>query len=486
MGWFENYSTILIFNYLILLIIYNNFPINMDVQGIPSLSDLTQPEQLRQFSQSFLHYFLLLTVIVVVFGIVLSLFNFGLRNNQGERDNILNHWIENYQYLIRGWQQAILVVTIIIIGYYLCSTLAIRYHFWEQAKIQKISITVAGSRLEQVAPKLRYQIQEPYSFYSQIGGNLTKIEEIRPVDRYLSLTKSDIKVTIDQFRNPQTDQENYTVNFEGVYQATNSLQETKDLYFEVNPPSDYILLQGFRVERGGKKIEPENPGNYSFLTTLKPNQSQNFRVSYQAQGSPKWVYNAQGEILNNFRLVAIANFSLADFASGIQPTNITDNDGGTTFTWEFNDNVSVQNPFGVFTATESVKNTGVIPRLLILAPAIFLWWLLLLYLSFPLIPKEIAMVAGIYFASILALTYSSRITDIYGSWAIISLILLCLIWGLGKNKQEKAATIICTISGLIIPVIGFLVPYTGITLSIAGLLSVTWLVIINWYMENRQ
>lgn len=453
----------------------------MDVQGIPRLPDLTQPEQLQQFSESFLKYFLILTIIVIVFGIVLSLFNFGLRNNQEERNNLVNNLLQNYSYLIQGWQKVILVISIVIFGFFLCSTLAIRYHFWEQAKIEKITASVAGSRLEQIAPKIRYQIEEAYSFYSQIGENLTKIEEIRQIDRYLSLNKSEIQVTIDQFQNPQTEQNNYKVNFEGVYQVKNTLTEIEDLYFEVNPPSDYTLLQSFQVELDGKKIEPKNPNNYSFLLSLKPKQSQNFRVSYQAQGSPKWVYNAQGEILKNFRLVVTANFPLADFASGIQPTSISDNDRGKIFTWNFTDNVSVQNPFGVFTATQSVKNTGVIPRLLILAPAIFLWWLLLLYFSFSLTPKDIAIISGLYFASLLALTYTSRITDIYSSWIIISLILLSLIWGLGKNKQEKAATIICTISGLIIPVIAFLIPYTGITLSIAGLLSMIWLTIINWY-----
>lgn len=456
----------------------------MDIQGIPDLPDLTQAAQIWQFAKDFLHYFLILTLVVAAFGIVVSLFNFSLRNQQLDRDTIINSWLKNYQYLVRGWQHSILIIVIIIFGYFLCSTLATRYHFWEQAKIEKISASVAGFKLEQTAPKIRYQVEEPYSFYSQVGNNLTKIEEMRKVDRYLSLAKSEIKVNLDQVKNVQTEQNNYLINFDGLYQVTNTLAETEDLYFEVNPPYEYILLQGFQVEKEGTKIEPTNPGNYSFLITLKPGESQNFRVSYQVQGSPKWVYDAHGEILHDFRLVAIANFPNADFASGIQPTTITDNGKGTTFTWEFTNNVSVQNPFGVFTATESVKNTGVIPRLLILSPAIFLWWLLLLYLSLPITIRDITLVAALYFASLLALTYSSRIMDVYSSWAVISLILLGLIWGLGNNKQEKAGTIICTISGLIVPVLAFLVPYTGITLSIAGMLSVAWLAVTNWYYHR--
>lgn len=40
---------------------------------------------------------------------------------------------------------------------------------------------------------------------------------------------------------------------------------------------------------------------------------------------------------------------------------------------------------------------------------------------------------------------------------------------------------ICTISGAILPILGLLVPYSGITLSLAALLSGIWLAVQHWH-----
>ena len=119
--------------------------------------------------------------------------------------------------------------------------------------------------------------------------------------------------------------------------------------------------------------------------------------------------------------------------------------------------------------------------MLILAPALFLWWLLLLYLSLPMSLRDVAIAAATFFACILALTYLSRIVNPQIAWAGLSLILLPLAWGLGSNRYLRLAAVICTISGAILPVFGLLVTYSGLTLSLAGLLSVIWLAVRNWY-----
>jgi hypothetical protein len=92
----------------------------------------------------------------------------------------------------------------------------------------------------------------------------------------------------------------------------------------------------------------------------------------------------------------------------------------------------------------------------------------------------LAIAAGIFFACLLTLTYLSRSLDAKLVWSIISILLLGLVWGLGRNRRQSFAAIACTISGLITPVLGLLVPYRGLTLSLAGLLSVTWLIVQNW------
>ncbi|MGB7439697.1 MAG: hypothetical protein WA919_01400 [Coleofasciculaceae cyanobacterium] len=116
-----------------------------------------------------------------------------------------------------------------------------------------------------------------------------------------------------------------------------------------------------------------------------------------------------------------------------------------------------------------------------LAPALFLWWLLLLYLSVPLSLRNVLIVGGMFFASLLTLTYLSRIIDAKLAWSAISLILLGLVWGLGNSRTVSLAAVICTITGAILPILGLLVPYSGLTLSLAGLLSTIWLAVHNWY-----
>jgi fucose permease len=67
------------------------------------------------------------------------------------------------------------------------------------------------------------------------------------------------------------------------------------------------------------------------------------------------------------------------------------------------------------------------------------------------------------------------------AWSLLSPLFLFLVWGLGNQQRTSLAIFIATISGAILPVLGLLVSYRGLTLSIAGLLSVTWLAVRLWY-----
>jgi hypothetical protein len=93
----------------------------------------------------------------------------------------------------------------------------------------------------------------------------------------------------------------------------------------------------------------------------------------------------------------------------------------------------------------------------------------------------VAIVGGIFFACLLTLTYMTRVINAELAWLIISLVLLILIYPLGINRRLSLAAIICTLVGVVLPVFGFLIPFTGLTLSLAGLLSVVWLAVLHWY-----
>lgn len=450
-------------------------------QGIPNLPDLTHPQELIDFGTQLLQTFLTLALLIGGLGVVIALISFAMHRHEAQPTLFIREWVLRYSQLLRGSYHAILLISLLIFGFFLCSTLSNRYHHWEQAKVAQVAASVAGYRLEQRAPHIRYLVEEPYVYNTWIDGELVRVEDVRQVARYLALDSSDIQVKIEQIRNLQDRSPNYNVDFVAEYSFTNPLGEAQELWFEIAEPYNYSLLQNFSVQRQGERLQPINPGDYSFPLQLEPGQATRFSVTYQAQGGQRWVYLSDRQLLSNFRLGVSANFPKVDFASGIAPTESKKEGGITTYTWIFKDNVSVRNPFGIFTATDTLKNTGVIPRLLLLAPGLFLWWILLLYLSVPLTLRNSAIAGGLFFACLLALTYFSRIIYAQLAWVIISLILLWMVWGLGNSVRASLAAIICTIAGAILPVLGLLVSYSGLTLSLAALLSVIWLAARNWY-----
>ncbi len=453
-------------------------------QGIPNLPDLTHPEELINLGKEIINYSLILTLILIGLGFGLAVINFSLKGNQFASGMMINKSVSDYNKLLKIWQHSILILIIMVNGFFVASTLANRYHTWEQQKIAKIANTVTGERLEQVAPTVRYVVEKPITYNQYIDGKFVKVEDISRENRYLPLNSSNIEVTIDQVTSPQDNRNQYLIDFKGEYQVTNTLENNTEFWLEIYPPYNYSLLRNFRVEKNGKKIEPKNQGEYNFPLNLAQGETIKFTITYQAQGNPRWVYNAGSQIISNFSLTAKTTFSNADFASGIIPTETKQQGKEKIFTWIFQENVSVSNPFGVFTATEKITGTGILPRLLILSPILLLWWLLLLYLSLPsLSVKNVVLVSGIFFASIFALTYISKLLASQIVWLVIAIFMLVLVKGLEKKSLSSVAVIICTITGAILPVFGLLISYSGLTLSIAVLLSIFWLAIKNWYLK---
>lgn len=455
-------------------------------QGIPNLPDLTHPNELMGFGMAAVRVSVILAVLVIALGVILLLLRWSDRGSNELAPTSVQLWLRRYLGLVNGFTHLVLLLVLLVGGFFLCSTLANRYHYWEQTRIAQVAATVAGDRLEQTAPQMRYLVEEPYVYTTFVDGNLVRVEETQQVPRFLPLAGSQIEVTIDQSTDVQNLSAVYQTDFQASYGVVNTLTDVTDFLFEISPPYGYSLLQGFRVEQNGDRLLPASEGQYSFPVQLAPGAETQFQVTYQAQGGPRWIYSAGGQLLSNFRLTALANFPRADFASGIAPTTSEAVGTGTRFTWQFDDNVSVRNPFGVFTATAPISNTGILPRLLLLAPALFLWWILLLYLSVPLTLQDVAIAAGVFFASLLALTYFSRLMDVRLAWAMLSLVFLGLSWGLGRHHQARLAALICTIAGGVLPVWGMLIPYSGLTLSLAGLLSVVWLTVRLWYHQPLE
>ncbi|MGK7922174.1 MAG: hypothetical protein AB4080_19425, partial [Trichodesmium sp.] len=289
-------------------------------QGIPNIPDITHPQELIEFGNQILKVSLILILLLGFLGIIIALINFSLRSQELKPNTLINELVSRYSSLLKSLPHIILVLSLVIGGFFLCSTLSNRYHNWEQAKIAKIAAGVAGNRLEQMAPKIRYIVEEPYTYYQWVNNKQVEVKSTRNVDKYLRINSSKIEVNINQAQDVQNIKAVYVVDFSAEYQVTNQLQNIQEFFFDIRPPYGYSLLQNFRVEQNNKRLIPTNPENYNFLFNLSPGETVNFKVNYQAQGGPRWIYNANNQLLSNFRLIALANFPKADFASGIVPT----------------------------------------------------------------------------------------------------------------------------------------------------------------------
>jgi hypothetical protein len=454
-------------------------------QAAPDLTDVTHPNTLTALGKALLAGLPMTFLILVGLGVMLAWLNGSFRQQQ--RPEWMLDLLARYSRLLSSLPHITLIIALTLSGSLLCTTLANRYHHWEQNRVAKVTGTVAGERIEHNAPQVRYEVQQPYITFVQDQGRPVEVTRYQKIPRFLTLSSSQIKVTLEQVQDPSTERYLYKANFVADYQVRNTLKQTTDFTFEAPPPSGYTLLQDYRVERDGKLMYQQNPGDYGFPMRLRPGELARLKITYQVQGGPRWIYNANGRLLSNFKLTADANFSNADFASGILPSSTESTGKGTRFVWAFRENVSARNPFGVFTASQRITNRGFLPRLLMLAPLILLWWLGLLYLLVPMRLRDLIMAASLFFAMLLALTYMSRTYNAVAVWSLLSVLFLGLSWGLGysyRSRQMSQAALMATLSGAVLPVLGLLVTYSGLTLSLAGILSVTWLVLQHWYLPS--
>lgn len=140
-----------------------------DVQGIPGLPDLTHPQELIQFGTQLLDSFLTLAFLVAALGIAIALVGFSLHRNERQREQFLGEWTTRYSAILRSLLHGSLILAMLVGGFFLCSTLANRYHHWEQAKIAQIARNVAGERFQQNAPTAQYLEEQPYTVVRRVG-----------------------------------------------------------------------------------------------------------------------------------------------------------------------------------------------------------------------------------------------------------------------------------------------------------------------------
>ena len=464
--------------------------------GIPGVPDITRSnapasifgDRLSLFMNGAPLGILLFCVILIGLGVALALINFSIKPQQESSMVAMGDWIVRYSDLIRSLRHVVVVFAILTVGALLCSTVANRYHLWEQNTFPRAAATAA--QIVQASPQVRYTVKEPYNYSENINGKVTKVRDEKDLTRLLPVNSSNIQVKINKSKVKSIEKWVYTTDFLGEYEVRNITPGSVDFLLTMAPPKGAYIVQSYSVEQDGRRISANSAGEYEYRIQIAPNGTTQLKTSYQAQGAPRWLYATKGELLSKFQLAIATNFNNINSASGLMPSGIEKRNPGKTFTWILPDNAAIPYPIGASSPNALPAQVGIIPKVILFAPAIWLWWLIMLYLSVPMRIKDILISAGVAGTSVLTLAYVMRlfkteITGVYATpeivWPVIAILLLASAWGLGKNFRTSLAAVICTITGMILPVLAMLTTYQGSILSLAALLSVMWLVVMNWY-----
>jgi hypothetical protein len=458
------------------------------VTGIPEVPDVTQPDRLSLIINGAPLWILLFCAILIGLGVALALINFSIKPQQESSMVAMGDWIVRYSDLIRSLRHVAIVFVVLVFGTLLCSTVGNQYHLWEQSAFPRAAAT--AKQIEQTSPQIRYTVKEPFNYSENVNGKTTKVRDEKDITRLLPVSSSNIKVNINKSKVRSAEKWVYSTSFLGEYEVRNITPGSVDFLLTMAPPKGAYIVQGYSVEQDGRRISSNSAGEYEYRIQIAPNGTTQLKTSYQAQGAPRWLYATKGELLSRFQLAIETNFNNINSASGLMPSSIEKRKPGKTFTWVLPDNAAIPYPIGASSPNALPAQVGIIPKVILFAPAIWLWWLAMLYLSVPMRIKDILISAGVAGTSILTLAYVMRlfkteITGVYATpeivWPVIAILLLASAWGLGKNFRTSLAAVICTVAGMILPVLAMLTTYQGSILSLAALLSVMWLVVMNWY-----
>ncbi|HEY9864570.1 MAG TPA: hypothetical protein V6D21_10390, partial [Candidatus Obscuribacterales bacterium] len=129
--------------FLPILLIFKD---SMDIffGSIPSIPDLTHPHELIELGSILIKTLTQLAILLIAIGVILSLINWSVKKT-GDSISIptIKTALEQYLKGVQTLPHLILIVLIITSGFFFCSTLANRYHNWEQQRITQIATTVA-------------------------------------------------------------------------------------------------------------------------------------------------------------------------------------------------------------------------------------------------------------------------------------------------------------------------------------------------------
>jgi hypothetical protein len=453
-----------------------------------SLPDLTQPTQLQALALGFGWLLVLLVGAAIGLGLALAALNFSLKPQQEAAITRFDRWVVEYSKVV-GWLPTVALVALVTVALYLGgSTLAHRYQGWEQERFGSSSNPT--NAIEQVAPQIEYTASEPYTYTTQLEGKVVKVQDNRSVQRTLNPIASNLRLKLGSTNAKDVAE----VNFSGEYQIKNTTN-TSGLTFKMAPPQGLGLVQNFTVEKDGQRLAPSAENSYLFPVTISAGNTESVRVSYRGQGSPRWLYRPPSQLLSKLQLVIETNLANVNAIGGLLPSQVENQVNGKVLTWVLGDNAAVNQPLGAGNTFVADRFSGLVPRLLLWTPALWLWWLALLAINQPLRWRDLGASAGAVMAALAALAYASRIirTELVlpyllpqTLWLGLATLLLVIGVGLARQRRQAIGVALSALVAVVLPAFGLLGAYSGLILAIAGLLSLGWLATPSWYGRPRR
>jgi hypothetical protein len=463
----------------------------LPANSLPKLPDLTQTNQLIAIANNFGLGLLVLALLAIGLGMALALINFGLKPKQASAVAVLDRWTIRYTELLQLLQTTALIA-ILSVGLFLCcGTLANRYQVWEQSKFGTPVATSA--RIEQAAPQIEYTATEPYSYNTQLDGKVVKVQDSKAVKKIMLPSASNLRLKMMATENKNVAE----IDFAGDYQIrnTSSATDNSTLILQMRPPQGLGVVKNFTVQKDGQRVLPQQGNDYNFPLTIAPGATSQIQVNYRGQGAPSWLYRTQGQLLSKLQLAVETDLKNVDSIGGLMPTQVENKGSNKLLTWVFGDNAAVDRPFGAGATVMVDRQSGILPGLLSIAPALWLWWLALLLMAMPLGLRDITASAGVFLALTSALTYGSRL--IRTDWVLPYLTPQTLWLGmtasiailgisLARRRQVAANVALAALVGLVLPVFGLLGQYRGPIIGMAALMSIGWLATPRWYGRPRR
>jgi hypothetical protein len=351
-----------------------------------------------------------------------------------------------------------------------------------QASFRRLRAQVGGlwgTPLGQRAPQLT--VEETVDFVDEEGKKQTK-----QVGHLLVPDSSEIRVKLrsDARRKGLLWYRTFAVEFDATYTVSHDYTRRPVLVSRFLFPSDNAIYDDFLFSVNGKTAQPGGITGHGvdIALPLAPAETATIRVHYKSRGLDTWSYLFHEAVsqVRNFKMVVDTDFSRLDFPErSLSPTKKDKTQDGWLLTWQFTNLLS---GFSAGVEMPEEPNPGPITaRISYGAPVGLLFFLAVVVImgmmrAQNLHPMHYFFVAAGFFAFHLLMAYLAdhlelRLTFLTCAVVSVALVVSYLTRAIGANFALRVAAPAQLIYLVLFSYAFFFKGYTGLTITVASILS---------------